>query len=715
MATWATTGGFATWAARMGLSAASWALPVFALAAGSACAGALELAPSDAPAVLARHVLDEENPARPGPHPVLTLYYGSGTDKNRAEYRDSVTILTAPVDASKLVDLGESANSRNEYWGFSPDSFPINGRVWYPDAPGPHPLVLVVHGNHNMKEFSDPGYDWLGELLASRGYVLASVDMNFVNGGIRGENDGRGWLLLKHLQAWKRFADDPEGPFHGKVDMDAIALIGHSRGGEAVALAAAFNRLERYPDDASLEFDFGFALKGIVAVAPVDGQYLPADQRAPVEDVSYLVFHGSHDGDVTSFHGLRQFNRVRFAGSGGRGAKAGGRGAKASEQGAKASGQGGRFFKSAVYVYRANHGQWNTVWGAHDNGPRSPRILDLRGLLPPEEQREFGRVFVSAFLDVALKGDDRYRPLFRDHRVAGDWLPKTMYVTRFMDDSFRPLADFEEDIDVTSGSVAGVRLHGERLGTWREGRLELRSANRPSTSASQLNQALWLGWNNRRDGPDPTDPAPPPYYAISLPAGLADSLGAGQPGATVEMHVGGVDEEPEPRDGPGAENEGGDDGTNEGGRDRGDESGADRGDESGSQSGSQSGADGGRELADEEKSPLDLTVEAVDGDGDAAGVRLGGYGPLRRPLKTRVLRRRDLERQRFANSWELVLQHFSIPLSDFALANPAFDPATLRELRLVFDRTEAGTVAVDDVGLARMHPGFLAARLPPES
>lgn len=659
------------------------ALPALVLAAGSACAGALELAPSDAPVVLARHFLQEENPARPGPHPVLTLYYGSGTDKNRAEYRDSVAIVTAPVDASKLVELGESADSRNEYWGFSPDSFPINGRVWYPDAPGPHPLVLVVHGNHNMKEFSDPGYDWLGELLASRGYVLASVDMNFVNGGIRGENDGRGWLLLKHLQAWRRFAEDPEGPFRGKVDMNAIALIGHSRGGEAVALAAAFNRLERYPDDASLEFDFGFALKGIVAFAPVDGQYLPADQRAPVEDVSYLVFHGSHDGDVTSFHGLRQFNRVRFAGAGGQGGDDG-------EQ----RGGGGRFFKSAVYVYRANHGQWNTVWGAHDNGPRSPRILDLRGLLPPEDQREFGRVFVSAFLDVALKGDDRYRPLFRDHRVAGDWLPKTMYVTRFMDDSFRPLADFEEDIDVTSGSAAGVRLRGERFGTWREGRLDLRSSNRANTSASQLNQALWLGWNNRWDGPGPADPPPPAVFAISLPPELAESLGAGQPGATVEMHVGGVDEEPEPRKRPGADDE--DEG--EGGR----------------RTGSAEG-DGRREGSGaDDKEPLDLTVEAVDGDGDSARVRLGSYGPLRRPLKTRVLRRRDLEDQRFANPWELVLQHFSIPLSDFAAANPAFDAATLREVRLVFDLVEAGTVAVDDVGLARMHPGFLAARVPPD-
>ena len=162
-----------------------------AAAVSAACTGSLELTPSDAATVLAGHHLDQPNPAQRGPHGVLTLYYGSGTDKNRAEYRDSVAIVTQPVDASKLVDLGQSAKSRNDYWGFPPDSFPINARVWHPDAPGPHPLVLVVHGNHNMRDFSDPGYDWLGELLASRGYILASVDMNFINGGIRGENDGR--------------------------------------------------------------------------------------------------------------------------------------------------------------------------------------------------------------------------------------------------------------------------------------------------------------------------------------------------------------------------------------------------------------------------------------------------------------------------------------------------------------------------------------------
>ena len=643
------------------------------LLAFAACRGSLDLVPSDAPVVLAQHVLDEEHPGRPGPHAVRTLYYGSGTDRNRPEYRDSVAIVTEPVDASKLVSLGSAAKSRNDYWGFSPDSFPLNARVWHPDAPGPHPLVLVVHGNHDMRDFSDPGYDWLGELLASRGYVLASVDMNFVNGGIRGENDARGWLLLKHLEAWQGFTEDDDGPLHGVADMSRIALIGHSRGGEAVGHAAAFNRLKRYPDDASLEFDFGFAVRAVVAVAPVDGQYLPADQRVPVENVNYLVFHGSHDGDVTSFHGLRQFNRVRFT-------------------------DGGDWFKSAVYVYRANHGQWNTVWGAHDNGPRSGRILDLRGLLPPEEQRDFGRVFVSAFLDVALKGDDRYRPLFRDHRVAGGWLPKTMYVTRFEDASFRPLADFEEDIDLETGTAEGVALRGEGFSTWREGRLDLRSANRSNTSSSQLNQALWLGWNNAWEGAD-AEPAPPASFAVSLPPGLAERWRAGDE-TTLELHVAGLDDEPEPRARPDsgkAEDEPGEDA----------EAGARLPKEKRRRDGDR------RNDSDDEKPPLDLTVEAEDGDGDVGRVALSSYGPLRRPLTIRVYRRKDREDARFANRWETILQHFSIPLPDFALANPAFDPATLRSVRLVFDRAQAGAVVVDDVGLSRMHPGFLSARIPP--
>jgi hypothetical protein len=49
-----------------------------------------------------------------------------------------------------------------------------NARVWYPDGEGVFPLVLIVHGNYIMSRYSDPGYEYLGRSLASRGYFIAS-------------------------------------------------------------------------------------------------------------------------------------------------------------------------------------------------------------------------------------------------------------------------------------------------------------------------------------------------------------------------------------------------------------------------------------------------------------------------------------------------------------------------------------------------------------
>ena len=37
-------------------------------------------------------------------------------------------------------------------------------------------ISSIVHGNHGMDDFSDPGYAYLGELLANRGFIVASVD-----------------------------------------------------------------------------------------------------------------------------------------------------------------------------------------------------------------------------------------------------------------------------------------------------------------------------------------------------------------------------------------------------------------------------------------------------------------------------------------------------------------------------------------------------------
>ena len=444
--------------------------------------------------------------------------------------------------------------------------------------------------------------------------------------------------------------------------MDRIALAGHSRGGEAVGQAAAFNRLSRYPDDANVMFDFNFNIRSIIAIAPVDGQYKPADRLVPLENINYLVFHGSHDGDVSSFMGLRQYQRVRFT-------------------------DGKPYFKSAVLVYQANHGQWNTVWGARDNGVRSARILDLRTLMPSEEQRQFAKVYMSAFLDATLRGDARYLPMFRDYRLASNWLPKTMYITRFEESSFRPIADFEGDVDVTTGSVPEVRIEGEHLSTWKESLLQLRTGTAGTEASSTYNNVVTLGWNNKLAGTDdPPKIGPPATFTVKLPPAVTQQFALGTDTA-LQLLLIPTDVMPGPRRPPGEDKP------------------AEKDAEAKKKAGAKPPPKKKPEpkpKKDEEKPPVDLSIELTDVDGRSAKVALSAYGIVRRPLEAWILRRRDLDQTRFPQHAESVLQTYSIPLADFVKANADLKLGSLSSIRFVFDRAEAGTVLIDDIGFARL-------------
>ena len=158
--------------------------------------------------------LDAANPSERGPRAVKSLFYGSGADLRRPEYNSKVSIKTPSVDASLFFKdfTGWQEKLRRFYWGFGVDRLPLNARVWYPDGAGPFPLVLIVHGNHDMAEFSDPGYQYLGELLASRGFILASIDENFLNSWLAElpkEQAVRGWMLLEHLKLWRKWNAEP--------------------------------------------------------------------------------------------------------------------------------------------------------------------------------------------------------------------------------------------------------------------------------------------------------------------------------------------------------------------------------------------------------------------------------------------------------------------------------------------------------------------------
>ncbi|NOS55323.1 MAG: hypothetical protein HOP37_03595, partial [Cyclobacteriaceae bacterium] len=259
------------------------------------------------------------NPGEKGAYSFSYFTYGSGNDRRREEYNREVAEKTPSVDASLLLPewKGTTAKWRERFWGFGVKDFPLNGRVWMPKGEGKFPIVFIVHGNHGMEDFSDPGYGYLGELLASRGFIFVSVDENFLNGSWSGDFRGkemptRAWLLLKHIELWKKRSADSSSIFYNKANLESVVLAGHSRGGEAAPIAAHFNTLRYFPDNANVKFDFHFGIKGVVAIAPTDKRY---SRRINLNNISYLSLQGSYDSDEASFFGFRQYQRVKFTDS----------------------------------------------------------------------------------------------------------------------------------------------------------------------------------------------------------------------------------------------------------------------------------------------------------------------------------------------------------------------------------------------------------------
>jgi hypothetical protein len=121
---------------------------------------------------------------------------------------------------------------------------------------------------------------------------------------------------------------------------------------------------------------------------------------------------------------------------------------------------------------------------------------------------------------------------------------------------------------------------------------------------------------------------------------------------------------------------------------------------------------GSDDKEDEEKPPIDLSVEVEDASGVRARVALSRYGAIRRPLESRILRRGDVEEDRFGSLSEMVLQSYAIPLADFTAAEPRLELDRLAKVRFLFDRAPAGTVLVDDIGFARLPAAWLVQNRP---
>lgn len=159
-------------------------------------------------------------------------------------------------------------------------------RIYYPtdvQNMSPRPLVVISHGNGHQYTW----YDWIGQHLASWGYIVMAHQNN-TGAGVEAAST----TTLQHTDAIIALQGAiGGGAFAGKLDASRIVWIGHSRGGEGVARA-----YDRLFDGTYTPANYGIsAIKLVSSIAPTD--FLGTNSANP-HGVPYHLLYGSADGDV---------------------------------------------------------------------------------------------------------------------------------------------------------------------------------------------------------------------------------------------------------------------------------------------------------------------------------------------------------------------------------------------------------------------------------
>jgi hypothetical protein len=313
------------------------------------------------------------------------------------------------------INISAFGNLGNAPWPFTNTNVPLNGHACIPRGRGPFPLAVFVHGNHGPLENSTPGYLYLCSLLASHGIVAATIDANFLNGFNFGENDARAIVHLEHLKQFRTWNNVATHPLCGKIDLNRILIVGHSRGGEGVGHASFFNRLASIKPDVftpvvPLDGSAGlgpyrFALAAVAAIAPTDNQYQPLTGPTVVPD-HYFLIHGSRDGDVSTFSGYNTYNRAHPVDL------------------TNPTVSDGKW-KALLWVYGANHNQFNSIW-ASETSPGTT--------MPRADQEQVARVHFGALAQAVLLGRAEYFDVLHDHARAVAWVPAgANFVSQYQD------------------------------------------------------------------------------------------------------------------------------------------------------------------------------------------------------------------------------------------------------------------------------------------
>ena len=308
---------------------------------------------------------------------------------------------------------------------------PLRAVVYFPaDEPGAtnpvqissaqvsYPLVVLVHANRYADSVIYKGFNYLLEHLARNGFIAASIHLER---GQRGTDRAR--VLFKHLEILK-------GKF-GLKAANNVGLMGHSRGGEAVVIAARLNHQET----------LGHQINAVISLAPSD-QYTFEKFGGPWA-APYLVIYGAMDADLPGQDntGFSLFDRASDA------------------------------RKSMAFVYGGLHGPWNTVMGDYDAVPWL-RPDDQPHIISSEAHQQIAKAYMTPFFRQHLKGETQWEGIFR-----GDWVPasvqradppKVRIYMQYIDTEKTVVDNFEgphAPIDWQTSTIGGTVSHGDSLPT----------------------------------------------------------------------------------------------------------------------------------------------------------------------------------------------------------------------------------------------------------
>ncbi len=341
----------------------------------------------------------------------LCLFLFLSDGRLRSEAQSSDPTASGPFTVMREeYDFGDTA--------FTPTGFPsaveLRGSVHYPtnSTGGPLPFILFLHGRHAVcfqgtmgGAFTWPcpapqlpipsytGYDYIAQTIASNGYIVVSISANGINAFDNMTADlgaiARAELVQEHLDLWNAFNTVGGAPFGskfiGKIDMQRVGLMGHSRGGEGVVRNFLLNQ--------SLGSPYG--IKAVFALAPVDFS------RFVINNVALAVLLPYCDGDVSDLQGVHFYDDARY------------------------NVAGDAAPKHTMLVLGANHNFYNTIWtpsifpaAAGDDWTGMLRDSDPHcgtvpgnGRLTDALQRATGLAYIAAFLRVYVGGESQFLSL----------------------------------------------------------------------------------------------------------------------------------------------------------------------------------------------------------------------------------------------------------------------------------------------------------------